>query len=310
MSDYQLYHALGQGGPNNNPANPDLRTQLDPSQFHPQATSAQYHQAGAKYNPAAEHNTPYGNAQRQPPSAPEAGGDPGYFSPQGQPRPDGGLAAQMGGLALGEGVAGRKKKKDRHAYHALEAPSGPSAAFNGTPQGPVAHSAYLNAEPSIQTPAGSQFLNQPSTPQTSQFPAAVNAPYSPSNPASAQEFASRNGSVDPRFSANVQTSAQGRVDPDQIPSVPASRDGVAQYYLNHIYPTFEHHVPPPASVSFVAFDQGNASPKFTRLTMNNIPSTSEALHSTGLPLGLLLQPLASLQPGRSEERRVGKECLE
>jgi protein transport protein SEC24 len=67
-----------------------------------------------------------------------------------------------------------------------------------------------------------------------------------------------------------------------------------------VYPTFEHHVPPPASVSFVAFDQGNSSPKFARLTMNNIPSTSDALHSTGLPLGLLLQPLAPLEPGELE----------
>jgi protein transport protein SEC24 len=147
---------------------------------------------------------------------------------------------------------------------------------------------------------GGQFLNQPITPQMSQFPAPVNAPFNPANPSSPAEFASRNGTADPGFSANMQTSAQGRVDPDQIPSVPRSRDAISQYYLSHVYPTFEHHLPPPASVSFVAFDQGNSSPKFTRLTMNSIPSTSDALHSTALPLGLLLQPLAPLQPGELE----------
>ena len=213
---------------------------------------------------------------------------------------DGGLAAQMGGLGLGEvGTHGRKKKKDRHAYHTVEAPQGSSAAFNGIPQGGVPPSAYLNADPSTM-PTGGQFLNQnqPLTPQGSQFPAAANAPFSPTNPASPTEFASRNGTTE--FAANVQTSAQGRVDPDQIPSVPRSRDAISQYYLSHVYPTFERHIPPPASVSFVAFDQGNASPKFTRLTMNSIPTTSEALHSTGLPLGLLLQPLAPLQAGELE----------
>lgn len=134
----------------------------------------------------------------------------------------------------------------------------------------------------------------------SQFPAPVNAPFNPANLASPAEFASRNGQTEQGFHASVQTSAQGRVDPDQIPSVPRSRDALSQYYLSNIYPTFERHVPPPAAVSFVAYDQGNSSPKFTRLSMNSIPASAESLHSTGLPLGLLLQPLAPLQAGELE----------
>lgn len=194
--------------------------------------------------------------------------------------------------------APRKKKKDRHAYHVVEA-QGSSQAFNGMPQGGVPPSAYLNADPSSMPSPGGQFLNSPITPQMSQFPAPVNAPFNLANPATFNEFGAGTGPGD-SFSASVQTSAQGRVDPDQIPSVPRSRDAIAQYYLKNIYPTFEHHLPPPATVPFVAFDQGNASPKFARLTMNNIPSTADALHSTGLPLGLLLQPLAPLQPGELE----------
>jgi protein transport protein SEC24 len=85
-----------------------------------------------------------------------------------------------------------------------------------------------------------------------------------------------------------------------MPSVPLSRDSVQPYYLTNVYPTFERLVPPPAAISFVAFDQGNASPKFARLTFNNIPATDAGLKSTGLPLGLVLQPLAPLQAGESE----------
>lgn len=59
----------------------------------------------------------------------------------------------------------------------------------------------------------------------------------------------------------------------------------------------EHHLPPPALVPFVAFDQGNSSPKFARLTLNNIPASADALATTALPLGLVLQPLAPLQEG-------------
>ena len=34
--------------------------------------------------------------------------------------------------------------------------------------------------------------------------------------------------------------------------------------------------------------------------MNNIPANNEGLNSTGLPLGLIMQPLAKLQPGEAE----------
>lgn len=206
----------------------------------------------------------------------------------------------MGSLGLGEvPTHGRKKKKDRHAHHTLEAPSAPTA-FNGNLQSGPPSSTYLN-DPSQSQGGQGQFGNQQQiTPQMSQFPAPVNAPFNPANTATPAEHAARNGQVDGGFTTSVQTSAQGRVDPDQIPSVPRSRDALSQYYLKNVYPTLQQHVPPPAAVSFVAYDQSNASPKFTRLTMNSIPTTAEALQSTGLPLGLLLQPLAPLQAGELE----------
>ncbi len=179
-----------------------------------------------------------------------------------------GLASQMGGMQLGQEHAGGgrpHKKKDRHAYHTLESPAGSSQAYNGIPQG--------------TSPGPSQFLNQ-------------NAPY----PSPGGAYASQATTPAPATGSAV-SSSQGRVDPEQVPSIPRSRDGPAQYYLEHVYPTMEQRFPPPAAVPFVAFDQGNASPKFARLTLNNIPASHEALSSTGLPLGLVLQPLAPLQEG-------------
>lgn len=203
----------------------------------------------------------------------------------------------MGGLGLEDHSAhGRKKKKDRHAYHTLEAPAGSSQPFNGIPQGAVSPSDFLNADPST---AAQQYGmgNRPITPLPSQFVGQGSAPFNPIDNSLANQFGGADASLGPN---QVQTSAQGKVNPDQIPSVPRSRDVVAQYYLNHVYPTFEHHLPPPAAVPFVAFDQGNSSPKFTRLTVNNIPATSDGLRSTGLPLGMILQPLAPLQAGELE----------
>ncbi|KAL1311059.1 hypothetical protein AAFC00_001269 [Neodothiora populina] len=192
-----------------------------------------------------------------------------------------GLAGHMGAMGLGGEVpvAPRAhKKKDRHAYHQLDTPaaSAPSPA--------AAQSHFLNTSGTPAVPgAGSPYM--------STFPAPV-APHFNSTYAAPPA-----GTHGDQLLGAPASSAQGRVDPDQIPSVPKSRDGPARYYLERIYPTMELHLPPPAAVPFVAFDQGNCSPKFARLTLNCIPTTADALASTGLPLGLILQPLAPLQEG-------------
>ncbi|KAK4124636.1 hypothetical protein N657DRAFT_680581 [Parathielavia appendiculata] len=272
MADYSMYHALGQGE-NLDPNDPNRTSQPAPPQFHP---------------PVAPNPYQYGSPQ------------PGAYY-QGQPPTpeDAGLAAQMGGMSLGAEAAhstGRKKKKDRHAFHQVGAPAGSSQAFNGMPPAGTPATPYLNADPS----AAASRYGPGLSPQMNQFPAPV-SPGFMAAPASPAEFAARSGFADAAPSPNmVPTAGQTRVSPDEMPSVPLSRDSVQQYFFSNVYPTFERLVPPPATVSFVAFDQGNASPKFARLTMNNIPATADGLKSTGLPLGLVLQPMAPLQAGELE----------
>lgn len=290
MADYSMYHALGQGE-QLDPNDPNRTTQPAPPQFQPPVAQNPYQQGPAYGSPAPQGQHYYGGP---PPTGSPLPPTPGFAPPQ-----DGGLASQMAGMSLGDGqhTAARKKKKDRHAFHAVEAPVGSSQAYNGIPPAGTPATAFLNADHSVQ--AGSQFIGQPLSPN--QFPAPVNAPYQPLSPATPAEFAARGGQMDPGHApAFVPAAGGGQVSPDDIPSVPVSRDVPQQYYLSNVYPTFERHVPPPATVSFVAYDQGNSSPKFTRLTMNNIPANAEGLNSTGLPLGLVLQPLARLQPGEME----------
>jgi protein transport protein SEC24 len=281
MADYSMYHALGQGE-QIDPNDPNRNTQPAPPQFVPPVAQQQHYGAGG-------------------PSPP---GPQAYGAPQPQQQPGGStdLAAQMAGMNIADPQhTARRKKKDRHAFHNVEAPAGSSQAFNGIPPAGTSQTAFLNADPSVQ--AGGQFLGQPVTPNqfANQFPAPVNPAFNPTA-ASPAEFAARNGApgdMGPQ-SAFVRASGGAQVSPDDIPSVPVSRDVPQQYFLNNVYPTFERHVPPPASISYVAFDQGNSAPKFTRLTMNNIPASAEGLKTTGLPLGLIVQPLAKLQPGELE----------
>ncbi|KAH0543298.1 hypothetical protein FGG08_002361 [Glutinoglossum americanum] len=298
MSDFQMFHALGQAESEKEElANPGSSRQLAAPQFRSPMASSQegYHQAG----PASGANAPSYQYGAQP--AQKAYGSPGqpqgYFPPQAVLQPNspgdgyaGELASQMGGLGLGGEVGGSgparpHKKKHRHAFHTLETPETSSGAFNGLP-----------ASGQVQQQTPGQYMNQEITPAMSQFPAPANPLFNPVNTPSAGAPSAAWGQS-PNPPTSIGTSAQGRVDPDQIPSVPHSRDVPAQYYLSHVYPTLENHLPPPGAVPFISHDQGNSSPKFARLTMNNIPATSDALSSTGLPLGLLLQPLAALSPG-------------
>ncbi|KAJ9626883.1 COPII coat Sec23p-Sfb3p heterodimer component [Taxawa tesnikishii (nom. ined.)] len=222
------------------------------------------------------------------------GQDASYFPPQ--PAPTSAPNPYSQGQEQGsmEGTARPHKKKDRHAYHQLETPAATVQPVAAVPPGTLPNQ-FLNA----QNAPASPYMSQQITPGImSQFPAATSQ-YSPANPVTPMQHAARAGANDAVL-GNPSSSAQGRVDPEQIPSVPKSRDVPARYYLEHVYPTMEQHIPPPGAVPFVAFDQGNSSPKFARLTLNNIPSSSDALAATGLPLGLILQPLAAPQEGEQK----------
>ncbi len=313
MSDYSMYHALGVGEPSNDPSR---RTQPAPPQFQTPAIPppAGYRQTGSSYSSYPPGQQPYGGTP-QPGHATQGNQnqEQSYFPRQDAPHTGGqtngsmgGLVSQMGSMRIaGEvgGTARSHRKRDRHAYHNLETPGGSSQAFNGMPQGGFGSpSQFLDGDSSQQQLSSHPYAGQSITPAMSQFPASPNVPFSPGGQPSRPEHGARPnfGAPNPPITpGNAPGSAQGRVDPEQIPSVPRSRDGPAQYYLDHVYPTMEQHLPPPAAIPFVAHDQGNSSPKFARLTLNNIPSTSEALGSTGLPLGLILQPLASLQVGET-----------
>ncbi|KAL9111143.1 MAG: hypothetical protein Q9227_004406 [Pyrenula ochraceoflavens] len=267
MADFGAYHALGKGmTPGEDP-----RSRVQGGQQFRSPTAASpsgYQQAGPSFaNGTPLQQPPHGeNLQTGATSSPGSG----YFPPQAMNDGVAGMTARMGSMGVsGEsgGSVRAPRRKDRHAYHNLAQPTIP-------PQPPNApNQTGIQSQP--------QFLNagQPHTPQ---FPQNLH----PQDPSS-------------RFQqpGEEAVTTQGKVDPEQIPSIPRARDVSAQYYLDNVYPTMERHVPPDATVPFVAYDQGNSSPKYSRLTLNNVPSSAEGLASTALPLGLVLQPLAPLQDG-------------
>ncbi|CAL1526344.1 unnamed protein product [Lymnaea stagnalis] len=87
---------------------------------------------------------------------------------------------------------------------------------------------------------------------------------------------------------------QKRLDPDQMPSPiqvieddKRNRSGV--YQTNT-----KGSVPPLVTTNFLTQDQGNASPRFIRSTMYNVPCTADMLKSSHIPFALALTPFAEL----------------
>lgn len=204
----------------------------------------------------------------------------------------GGLAQQMGQMNLdGSTTHQPRKKKDRHAYHQLEQ-AAPGAAAGQ----------LINGQMGAAQPQPGQDLAPWQQQQPGQGWQPHSQPASPTSPATALSAGTPIAMTPNAGAQQGQPGAQGKVNPDQIPSVPLSRDLPAEYYRSHVYPTMEQHLPPPATTPFVAFDQGNASPKYARLTLNCIPSSHEQLAATGLPLSLVLQPLAKQSSGENPIR--------
>jgi protein transport protein SEC24 len=233
---------------------------------------------------------------------PQSGGQlnmsqqPGYGAPyDGTPQDVQGLTQQMSGMNVDAraGTPHTRRKKDRHAYHQFEAPgAGAQGSYGPGPSGQFVGG--NNAQASV--PGQEASWQQGAQPwQSQKLPSQSNASqpsYAPAGTPINLGGGSQSQGAPPGAGGN-------KVNPALIPSVPASRDVPAEFYKTKVYPTMEQRIPPPASVPFVAYDQGNASPKHARLTLNCIPNSQEQLNTTGIPLGLIVQPLGKQTEGEA-----------
>lgn len=263
MANYGAHYGNGPGQPypvNQDPQYVDPRAQTNPPSFAPSVAPQPGYQQHDPSNPGQI----YANPQQNLYSTQALGDGPLIQDAMN------GNAAQLAALDLSAAPARSHRKKERHAYHDIgPAPAAASTGGTASP-GTLGTSQFLNAGPG----EGGQG-SVPGQPGQNTF---VNA-------------------TDKLRMGEEAVATHGRVDPEQLPSVARTRDVATQYYQANVFPTMEKHLPPPAAIPFTAHDQGNASPKFARLTVNNIPSTAEALASTRLPLGIVFQPFAPLQEG-------------
>ena len=82
-----------------------------------------------------------------------------------------------------------------------------------------------------------------------------------------------------------------RIDPRQIPRPSDLKGNVIKYF------TRSGAAPPSSTADYIAIDEGNASPRFMRLTTNQIAHEQELIDTTKLSIGAIIQPLAPLGDG-------------
>ena len=101
-----------------------------------------------------------------------------------------------------------------------------------------------------------------------------------------------------------QPGAQGgnnnRIDPAQIPRPDAQADA-GQPWLTR---TNLGQVPPPATSGFLVQDDGNASPHFMRLSLNQLIASEDHLKASAVPFGVVVQPCPSLFQVSSSMRQL------
>ncbi|XP_053672360.1 protein transport protein Sec24C [Anopheles nili] len=85
---------------------------------------------------------------------------------------------------------------------------------------------------------------------------------------------------------------QKRLDPESMPN-PIQMMQDNQESCGGIFSTnLPGEVPPLVTTKFVTQDQGNASPRFVRSTMYNIPQTADMLKQCAVPFALIISPFA------------------
>jgi len=121
--------------------------------------------------------------------------------------------------------------------------------------------------------------------ETLHDPASKESQYRPTDPSRAGGRGGQSGAVD----GSSNNASSNRIDPSQIPRPDAARRTEA-------WPTRANtgQCPPPSTSAYVVDDDGNCSPRFMRLTLNQVINTGELLASSGLPFAIVAQPLAEI----------------
>ncbi|KAJ3550127.1 hypothetical protein NMY22_g625 [Coprinellus aureogranulatus] len=87
-----------------------------------------------------------------------------------------------------------------------------------------------------------------------------------------------------------------RIDPTQVPSPIEAIESDRVAWQTKAFPTLPGTHAPLCTSDFIAVDQGNASPKFARVSTWNMPYNHKLASECQIPLSAVFQPFADLDP--------------
>merc|ERR1740137_196289 len=88
------------------------------------------------------------------------------------------------------------------------------------------------------------------------------------------------------------------LDPDSMPNpIQVMADDKAAHNTGEFVTNEKGKVPPLVTTPFMTRDQGNSGPRMMRSTMYSVPDNPDMKKQTGVPLGLVMSPLAEPAPG-------------
>merc|ERR1712168_122929 len=88
------------------------------------------------------------------------------------------------------------------------------------------------------------------------------------------------------------------LDPDSMPNpIQVMTDDKAAHNSGEFITNEKGKVPPLVTTPFLTRDQGNSGPRMMRSTMYSVPDNPDMKKQTGVPLGLVMSPLAEIAEG-------------
>merc|ERR1740124_1921430 len=88
------------------------------------------------------------------------------------------------------------------------------------------------------------------------------------------------------------------LDPDSMPNpIQVMADDKAAHNTGEFVTNEKGKVPPLVTTPFMTRDQGNSGPRMMRSTMYSVPDNPDMKKQTGVPLGLVMCPMAEPAPG-------------
>ncbi|KAK9729542.1 COPII coat Sec23p-Sfb3p heterodimer component [Basidiobolus ranarum] len=229
------------------------------------------------------------------------------FPGQGLPRPSNPgdqLSNQMGNLNLQQNQyfeqhsAGRPAARPKRVFLGPDGNPVNPAGFPATqpPQNAAPNSLNSQQAPSLYSPMGGQ--PQQPNPMMPGFRPTTNQQTMPLQPQQQPQSMMRPPNQPPLASVGrpaMENPPRNRIDPDQIPSPITVQEQNQKNFVDAPFMTYSRTSIPLASSNFKAIDEGCSNPRFMRMTMYNVPATTDLLQNSHLPLGMIVQPLAELR---------------